>query len=172
MSKDTGVTINEQTCEERGEASTTGHALSRVVAEQDSPNGNTDDATDESVVRPVKKEASKKESQPIVSKENVSKSTSSSASKDVTVKHKPYEVCLHHIASFRIMKKKISAQVTNTSLTISQTQVAGPVSDTVAAASCSLSDLDSDIHGDSVARIGSSLQVNKDDDKVISTTMI
>ncbi|KAG0037477.1 hypothetical protein BGZ89_008237, partial [Linnemannia elongata] len=91
VSKDTGVTINEQTCEERGEASTTGHALSRVVAEQDSPNGDTDDATDESVVRPVKKEASKKESQPIVSKENVSKSTSSSASKDVTVKHKPYE---------------------------------------------------------------------------------
>ena len=102
VSKDTGVTFKEQMCEGRGEASDTVHALAHVVAKQDSPNDHTDDDGEETVVRLVKKEASKKKSQLIASK-GFSKSTSSSASKRVTVKHKPHDVFWHHIAPSRIM---------------------------------------------------------------------
>lgn len=104
VSKDTGVTFKERMCEGRGEASAIDHALSRVVAEQDSPNDHTNDATEESVVCQVKKEVSKKVSQPIASKEETNKGTFSTASKRVTVQHKPREVCWHHIATSRMMK--------------------------------------------------------------------
>ncbi|KAG0195093.1 hypothetical protein BGX33_004293, partial [Mortierella sp. NVP41] len=98
-------------CDGRGEAGAIDHALSSVVAEQGSSNDYTDDAMKESVILPVKKEASKNMSQSITSK------------------------------------------------------VLPPVSDTVAAKSPYLSDFDSDIDGDSMGRIDSSLQANKDDDK-------
>lgn len=101
--KDTGVTFKEQMCEGRDESSATdratAHVPSHVVAKQDTPNDHTDGATEEIIVRPVKKEAFKQKSGLIASK-MISKDASSSAGKLDPVKHK---VCWHHIVLSRIM---------------------------------------------------------------------
>ncbi|KAG0272114.1 hypothetical protein BGZ96_005455, partial [Linnemannia gamsii] len=80
--KDTGVTFKEQMCEGRDESSATdratAHVPSHVVAKQDTPNDYTDGATEEIIVRPVKKEAIKQKSRLIASK-IISKDASSSA---------------------------------------------------------------------------------------------